>query len=143
MGTRFNKARFHISSGPEALFERVRFVMSGRKELRLHARHFQERADERDAPLDRIKSFDSSEWKLETAEVRTDTGKFINSTWSLIVRGSCWRVVIGLHDTVETIIRADKAKSGFGDSIVRSGEVYDFVAKVNRELMQAESKSRR
>ena len=47
--------------------------------------------------------------ELRMTEVRIDTGKFINSTWSLIVCGVSWWVVIGLHDTVETIIRADKA----------------------------------
>lgn len=137
MGTRFAKARFHVETGPQALFDRVRFRIRGRRELRVHARHFQERAYDRAAPLDRIKSFDAGQWELMSAEVRADTGKFVNSAWRRTINGTCWWIVIGLHDTLETVIRAG-AKRGLGESIVRGGELYDFVEKVNGELMSQE-----
>jgi hypothetical protein len=42
--------------------------------------------------------------------------------------------VIGLHDTIETVFPA-KNKIGLGSTIVTNGPLYDFVAKVNKELM--------
>jgi hypothetical protein len=103
MGTRFTKARFHVETGPESLFDRVRFIMWGRCELLVHAGHLLERAYDCDAPLELIRS---GEWELMTAEVRADTGKFVNSAWRRTIGGVCWWVVIGLHDTLETVISA-------------------------------------
>src|SRR4051794_28408841 len=136
MATRFEKARFHVSTGPQSLFDRVRFIMRGKRTLRLHAGHLRERAIDRSAPLDAIAAFDADEWELVTAEVRTDTGKFVNSAWARAIGGRRWWVVIGLHDTVETVIDTDKR--GLGGSIVACGELYDRVERVNRELMAAE-----
>lgn len=138
MGTRFQKARFHVATGPRSLFDRVRFKLSGKRTLRVHAPHLLGRAAERAAPLDTISAFDPAEWELVTVEVRADTGKFVNSAWTREIDGRRWWVVIGLHDTVETVIDTDKR--GLGDAIVTGGEVYDFVAKVNRELMLAEKR---
>lgn len=110
MGTRFEKARFHVSSGPAALFERVRFKMATRRELKLHAAHFKFRARERATPRLRLKDFDPRVWELVSAEVRTDTGKFVNSAWDVNVGRQRWRVVIGLHDTVETAFTVNNAQ---------------------------------
>lgn len=137
MGTRFAKARFHVETGPEPLFDRVRCIMRGRRELRVHAGHLRQRAYDRDAPLDMIESFDPGEWELMTAEVRADSGKFVNSAWRRTVDGACWWIVIGLHDTLETVIHAGR-KKGLGESIVRGGELYQFVERVNRDLMSGE-----
>jgi hypothetical protein len=59
---------------------------------------------ERDAPLDTLAAFDAGEWDLVTAEVRADTGKFVNSAWTREIDGRRWWVVIGLQDTIETVI---------------------------------------
>jgi len=77
MGTRFPKARFHVSTGPQSLFDRVRFKMKGKRTLRVHASHLAARVAERDAPLAEIVAFDASEWELVTVEVRADNGKFV------------------------------------------------------------------
>ena len=140
MGTRFQKARFHVSTGPTALFERVRFKMRGKRTLKLHAAHLAVRAGERDAPLDVIAAFDSGEWELVTVEARTDTGKFVNSAWVREIDGRRWWVVIGLHDTVETVIETDKR--GLGESTVTAGELFERVERVNHELMTGESSNR-
>lgn len=140
MGTRFQKARFHAATGPQSLFDRVRFKMRGRRTLRIHAPHLIGRAAERDAPLDTIAAFDADEWQLVTAEVRADTGRFVNSAWTREIDGQQWWVVIGLHDTVETVIDTDKR--GPGDSVVTGGELYDRVERVNRELMLADAAPR-
>jgi hypothetical protein len=131
------KARFHVETGPKSLFDRVKFKLQGRRELRVHAGHFQQRAYDRDAPLDLIKSFDAGEWELMTVEVRADTGRFVNSAWRRIIGGAPWWIVIGLHDTLETVIHAGR-KKGLGESIVRGGELYQFVERVNRDLMSGE-----
>jgi hypothetical protein len=73
-----------------------------------------------------------------TAEVRTDKGKFVNTAWSVDIDGEEWWVVIGFEATMKTVIRASPGKLGLGDDIVRSGELYDFVARVNTQLMADE-----
>lgn len=133
MGTRFHKARFHAATGPQSLFDRVRFKMGGKRTLKVHAPHLAGRAAERAAPLDAIAAFDAAEWELATVEVRADTGRFVNSAWTREIDGRRWWVVIGLHDTVETVIETDKR--GLGESVVTAGELYDRVERVNRELM--------
>ena len=90
---------------------------------------------ERDAPLDTLQNFDPDRWCLMTAEVRTDKGKFVNSAWSVNVDGQDWWVVIGFNQTMKTVIRTARRKLALGADIVRSGELYDFVASVNRQLM--------
>lgn len=107
--------------------------------MKLHATHFKFRSGERDAPDSELKNFDPSVWELVSAEVRTDTGKFVNSAWDVNVGGKRWRVVIGLHDTVETAFVVTDAR-GPGGAIVRSGLLYRFVDKVNRELLQGDAR---
>ena len=132
---KFVTARFHALTGPPELFERVRFKMLDVRVLKTHARHVQDRSYERDAPLDILQRFDPDRWRLMTAEVRTDKGKFVNSAWSVNVDGQEWWVVIGFDATIKTVIRASRWKLALGADIVRSGKLYDFVASVNRQLM--------
>ena len=72
MNPRFETARFHVDSGPESLFERVCAKMAGKRTLKFHASHFIVRAEERTAPIEQIRQFDTNEWELKTVEVRTD-----------------------------------------------------------------------
>jgi hypothetical protein len=116
--------------------------MATRRELKLHATHFKLRAGERATPAVELKDFDPRIWKLVSAEVRTDTGKFVNSAWDVNVSGRRWRVVIGLvviglHDAVETAFTVNDARGP--REVVRGGMLYDFVERVNRELMQGEA----
>lgn len=138
---KFPVARFHALTGPPELFERVRFKMRDVRVLKTHARHVEERAYERGAPLDRLQNFDPDRWRLMTAEVRTDKGKFVNTAWSVDVDGQEWWVVIGFDATMKTVIRAAHGKQGLGSDIVRSGVLYDFVASVNCELMREDADS--
>jgi hypothetical protein len=73
--------------------------MGTRRELKLHATHFKLRADKRDAPY---RELSDEVWDLVSAEARIDTGKFVNPAWDVSIGGRRWRVVIGLHDSVET-----------------------------------------
>ena len=66
------------------------------------------------------------------------TPKFVNTAWSVDIDGEEWWVVIGFKATMKTVIRASPGKRGLGDDIVRSGELYDFVARVNTQLMADE-----
>lgn len=126
----------NVQGDPQSLFARVRFKMRGKRTLRGHASHLATRAAERGAPLAEIAAFDASEWELVTVEVRADTGKFVNSGWKREINGRWWWVVVGLGDTIKTVIDTDK--HGLGESIVTTGSLYDLVEKVNRELMRAE-----
>jgi hypothetical protein len=135
-GTRFEKARFHVETGPAALFDRVRFKLSACRPLKMHAAHLQARVAERSAPLELLTAFDPQQWQLQMAEVRTDTGKFVNSAWAVEVSGQSWLVVIGFDDTVETVIPTDGRSPG--ERVVQGGPLFDRVAQVNAALMAAE-----
>ena len=140
---RFKTARFHVLTGPSELFARVRFKMQDVHVLKMHARHVQDRSYERDAPLERLQNFDPNRWRLMTAEVRTDKGKFVNTAWSVDVDGHEWWVVIGFDATMKTVIRAARGKLALGNEIVRSGDLYEFVARVNGQLMLDEAGSQK
>ena len=136
MGKKFEISRFHIDSGPESLFNRARFVFSKVKTLKLHGSHARERVITRRIPqklIDKITIFNCEEWNLKGLEVRNDTGKFVSSSWEYVIEDVKYWVVVGFHDTVKTIIIKDS--SGKKD-VIESGELYDFVAKVNQNLME-------
>lgn len=138
-GPKFQKARFHVEFGPAVLFERVAFKMRDVRALHTHGGHFNARLSERNIPdaiMQKIESFSSSEWTLKTCEVRTDTGKFVNSTWEFFLNGIRYWLTIGFGDTVETIVI--KESSGTKD-IITSGDLYEFVKKVNTDLMLLEN----
>lgn len=135
----FQTALFHVDYGPDILFERVRFIMGRVPELKV-TKHFLKRAEERGIPaevLEFVKTFQSSDWKLISCAVRTDKGKFVKSTWERYYNGEYYWLVAGLGDGAVTIIRKE---SGSGKrNAVRSGELYDFVCRVNQALMDEET----
>jgi hypothetical protein len=133
---RFKKVRFHAQFGPESLFERVKYKMKDVTQLYLDGEHFQKRACERDIPdsiIKRLLHFDINEWKVVTASVRSDSGKFIDSTWEISINGIRYWVTIGLGSFIVTIVKKDC--SGV-ENCIRSGEFFDFVEQVNRKLME-------
>jgi len=135
MSTRFEKARFHIEYGPASLFKRVRFKLSAVTSLRLDGIHFNSRRKERNIPADvlqRIDKFDINQWKLLTCEIRTDKGKFVNSTWETIYANRRYWITVGFNNLVQTVIQ--KESSGL-DDIVKSGDLYDYVDQINTALM--------
>ncbi|MFB6777061.1 hypothetical protein ACFCX0_06430 [Streptomyces sp. NPDC056352] len=134
MTPRFATARFHVRSGPDALFTRVRHIMGVPASLRT-GRHALERLAGRHAPTGRLVEFDPDTWELVSADVRTDTGKWVKSTWSVDVDGRRWWVVIGLGSTVVTVIDVAPERVGLGDGIITDGPLYEFVAGVNAKLM--------
>ena len=135
----FSSVRFHVDTGPYSLFRRVRFKMKDVTNLRIDGKHFSSRCIERNIPEDLIKKiqcFSKEEWTVKTAEVRIDSGKFINSTWETIYQGQRYWITIGWNQLVETIvIKNCSGKSG----ITTSGEIYDFVETVNANLMLKEN----
>ena len=83
MVVRFQTARFDARFGPKSLFDRIQYKMQGQHSFTI-SKHCRQRIDERAVPMEVIadaKHFDSKEWKLVQAEVRTDKGKFVNSVW--------------------------------------------------------------
>ena len=97
--------------------------------------HFQTRASERNIPDDvmsRLLQFDINEWKVVTASVREDRGKFVDSTWEIVIDGVRYWVTIGMGTFIKTIVI--KETSGV-ENCIRSGKYYDFVEKVNRKLI--------
>ena len=132
---KFKRVRFHEEFGPASLFERVRYKMKDVTQLYLDGEHFQKRASERDIPdsvMVRLLNFDINEWKVVTASVRNDRGKFVDSTWEITVDGVRYWVTIGLGSFIITIVKKDC--SGV-ENCVRGGEFYNFVEQVNRQLM--------
>lgn len=132
--------RFHISTGPASLFERVRFKMSGPRTLSMSG-HAKKKENVSPEVLAEVLSFDSSKWELVQASASIDTGKFVKTAWRRKFDQDWWWIVIGYHNTVMTIFKQrSQGKTGLDSTITTSGEVYDLVERVNRELMEAESK---
>jgi hypothetical protein len=128
--------RFHIDTGPAALFQRVQQVFDAPRRLKLHGSHLAERAAERAAAIADIEHFYPQLWELVLVEARTDTGKFVSTTWRRSVGDREWWVVIGFHDTVRTIYAASSGKRGLGPGVVTDGELWQRVALVNQRLVE-------
>jgi hypothetical protein len=133
----FETERFHIETGPDALFNRVRTIMDESTELRIDPDHVQQRAAEREAPLEELKQFDPDRWELKTAEVRTDKCLFVNTAWACKADDRDWWVIIGYDDTAMTVIETDK--DGLGHNIVTEGELYNRVKQVNEKKNREDS----
>jgi len=113
--------------------------MSAVNYLDLHGDHYRRRKIERNVPsyvLGKIENFNAAEWELVMCEVRTDKGKFVNSTWELNFDGRAYRITIGFNNTVMTVVR--KKISGRGE-FVKDGTLYDFVEQINSALMKNSS----
>ena len=136
----YKRVRFHIEFGPTSLFERVKYKMRDVRKLYLNGTHFEERMTNRNIPenvVRKLEHFDINEWDLVTASVRSDRGKFVDSTWEVCVDDLRYWVTIGMGNYVRTIVVKDS--SGV-EKCVRGGDFYEFVERVNRELMDAEGK---
>jgi hypothetical protein len=134
----YKRVRFHIEFGPTSLFERVKYKMRDVRKLYLNGTHFEERMTNRNIPenvVRKLEHFDINEWDLVTASVRSDRGKFVDSTWEVCVDDLRYWVTIGMGNYVRTIVVKDS--SGV-EKCVRGGDFYEFVERVNRELMDAE-----
>ncbi|MEU9137369.1 hypothetical protein AB0D33_15605 [Streptomyces sp. NPDC048404] len=136
MPPRFETARFHVESGPDSLFVRVRHIL--REPVRLTARggHVTERISQRDAPVEELLRLDPQSRELVSAEVRTDTGKWVKSTWRVRADGRDWWVVVGLGNALVTVIDVDPWRRGRGQDVVVEGPLYAKVQAVNAELMR-------
>ncbi|MEU4088810.1 hypothetical protein [Streptomyces aureus] len=136
MSPRFETARFHVQSGPDSLFVRVRHIL--RDPVRLTARggHVVERMRQREAPVEELLLLDPRTWDLVSAEVRTDTGKWVKATWRVRADGRDWWVVVGLGNALVTVIDVDPWRRGRGPDIVADGPLYAKVDAVNAELMR-------
>ena len=97
------------------------------------------RCIERNIPshiIQEIKAFNIQDWRLITYEVRNDKGKFINSTWEKIIDNKKYWITIGFNNVVQTVV----IKESKGTSkVIRYGELYELVDKVNKELMLQET----
>ncbi|MFZ4102312.1 MAG: hypothetical protein ACOYKR_10170 [Sphingobacterium thalpophilum] len=137
----FETARFHIQTGPGSLFERINFKFKDVSYLKVHATHFIERMIERDAPIKSLIKFEIDTWRLINAEIRTDSGKFVSTAWEIFVNDRYWRVVIGFENTIQTVINIDGYSNSVGSKIITEGNLYDYVRKVNKDLMDSEKLS--
>lgn len=131
--------RFHVDSGPPELFERIRFVIGrrGPRDLDLSHDHAAEKAAERHFPAEIVTPFRPEEWALLTAEVLPN-GKFMRTTWARMYEGQRWLVTFAKGEIVVTGYESCPGRMLRGLNIVRSGEFYEKVARVNRDLMAAE-----
>lgn len=137
MPPRFETARFHVESGPESLFVRVRHILREPVRLAAHGGHVTERIRQREAPVEELVSFDPTSWDLVSAEVCTDTGRWVKSTWRVRADGRDWWVVVGLGNALVTVIDVDPWRRGRGQDVVVEGPLYAKVDAVNAELMRA------
>lgn len=136
MPPRFETARFHVAAGPGSLFTRVRHILRAPVQLKTHGKHVTERLQQREAPLEELTCFDPGRWELVSAEVRTDTGKWVKSTWRVRADERDWWVVVGLNNALVTVIEVDPWRRGTGEDIITGGPLYARVDTVNAELMR-------
>jgi hypothetical protein len=136
---RFETARFHKETGPVSLFARVRHLMREPVALKAHGPHVTERLRQRNAPVHEVTHFDPVDWDLVSAEVRTDTGKWVASTWRVRADARDWWVVVGLGGALVTVIDVEPGRRRRGEAIVTEGPLYEFVDAVNAGLMRAEA----
>ena len=85
--------------------------------------------------IEQLLEFDCTTWSLKTCSVREDRGKFVDSTWEKIIDDKAYWVTIGMGNYIKTIVI--KETSGV-DKCLRGGDYYDFVEKVNKDLMNSE-----
>ncbi|MFD7699967.1 hypothetical protein [Streptomyces caelestis] len=85
--------------------------------------------------MDTLTRFEPESWELVSAEVRTDTGKWVKSTWRVWADERSWWVVVGLGNALVTVIDVDPRRRGMGEDIVTGGPLYARVDAVNAELM--------
>lgn len=86
--------------------------------------------------VEKIKKFNIEDWNLVTAEVRNDKGKFINSTWEIIIDNNKYWITIGFNNVVQTVVIKNSKGT---DKAIRSGEIYNLVDRVNKELMLSDT----
>lgn len=137
MPPKFETRRFHVLSGPPSLFERVRFKVLSDRQILKPGGHAKSRQVEHSIPAWILESF-SGGWMVILAEVRVDSGKFVKSTWRKVVGREAFWLVIGYNPHVVTIYKSGLGKVAMSEIIVTEGEFYDFVSKVNRDLMNEE-----
>lgn len=137
MGMKFKKARFHVDYCPQSLIERIYFKMSSVTTVHFNAVHFKDRVNARSIPefvLHKVENFNIKEWNLVTCEVRTDTGKFVNSTWEMLYGNERYWLTIGFGNVAETIVK--KTSSGTGKIVEdMESDLYRFVEDANKKLM--------
>lgn len=111
--------------------------MDGYRVLPHPSKPMQKRWTERGIPVGLMRGFDTADWELMTADVRTDRGKFVSSAWRRPVDGSWLWIEIGMNDSIEKAMF--KHGRGKGDDVVTEGELYQFVDEVNDQLTEDES----
>ena len=93
--------RFHIKSGPTALFQRTQDILQipCRLEISKHARErIEERAQEKisESMLEEIRNFDPAVWRLFSVSCGPN-GRFRETFWRVKVGGRVWTVVRGVN----------------------------------------------
>jgi hypothetical protein len=129
----FQTIRFHKATGPDSLFARVQQKMAEKTGLHFHGLHFRQRANERNIDKQLIKDFPSAAWEVMEAEVRTDSGKFVSSSWRKKVGNNFLWIVIGFGETIKTAFWSNGYK--LGPSVERESSFYFFVDEVNQALL--------
>jgi hypothetical protein len=129
----FQTIRFHKATGPASLFARVKQIMGVKTGLKIHGLHFKRRANERNIDKQMLADFPSELWELMEAEVRSDTGKFVSSSWRKSVDNQYLWIVVGFGETVKTAFWSNGYK--LGPSVERESSIYFFVAEANQALL--------
>ena len=111
----YETARFHIDTGPTELFQRVQFAVGSAWPL---------------------VSLPSLQPALVAADVRVDTGHFVESFWTVNDGRRRWWIVVSRHGNGRSFGLDQQPDVRTG--IVRAGELFERVARVNRELMSQE-----
>lgn len=137
-----SRAKFHISFGPQSLFERVKREMVGCTELDINGQYFSQRVRElciSQRVLVAIRNFDIKDWELLSVVIDKDTYKTLSASWARRIRKQYYEIKIGRNDFVENIfILRDLDKRRYEKDIrcyVRSSEkLYSLVDNACKDV---------
>jgi hypothetical protein len=93
-----SRRRFHVSVGPDSLFERCLEVVRTRLEPIEFGRRinpFLERAAERLPPNELLAPFVSADWELVTVDALVSSGKWFSAGWRRKLGDGTWFLVFG------------------------------------------------
>lgn len=73
-----------------------------------------------------------------TAEVLLN-GNFVRTTWSRVYQSQRWLITFAKSSIVVTAYPTEPSRKLLGPDMIRSGDLFEKVARVNRKLLAAES----
>ena len=143
MEVKLYSSNYSVDYGPGSLFERILHIFSDKRKLTIHGKHIKNRITNElisSKILNDVQYFNPKEWNIIEAKVRNDTGKLVNTTWEREIDDEKIRIVIGFRDSIKSV-EIDKDFRLFQNPITKDGEIYEFVDKTNKKMLDKDKEA--